>query len=84
MVEETAGGVLLLEGNLAGVGQEKREFEFADGTVPMVLMVMCRLPVRGTLRMFVVVFKLDDGGQEEHQHQEEGEAIFEFPGHFFQ
>jgi hypothetical protein len=33
--------------------------------------------------MFVVVFKLDDGGQEEHQHQQEGDAFSEFLNHFF-
>jgi hypothetical protein len=46
MVAETGGGILFAEFNLAGAGHEKRELEFTDGTLPVVLMVLCRMAVR--------------------------------------
>lgn len=83
MVEETGTGMFFPELRLEGPGQEKRELEFTDGTLPVELLAGCSMGMPGTVLMLVVVFKLHDGGQEEHQDQQEGDPVSEFPNHFF-
>lgn len=62
MVEATVDGVFCVEVNRQGGSQKKREFKITDGTLPLVLMVICRLLVRTKYIVIVVVFNLDDSG----------------------